>query len=363
MMKNLNEQLERIEKLFNYKVGVLISEQETPILQNISDENVGLTYLITAGANNNPMRSETLNKFQGFPVPKNVKPNDVYLYEIKLSDALNDDFSKAKILNKLDEKNKDQIIFGDQSIINTGTIRIPINQNTVNQTIKVSGNGALVLSRAMNEYNEINKLGGMMILELSAKKLYSNKVSLEELGITQPNLIAKVNSVLNGLIYQLNNDKGKTELDPTYENFIVFPDKYWVSIKDLDGKTIFSNTKWSDKISNFKGTIDRSNFKSKLNIISKTIKTDIITPGLNQLMDTVSSFISEKLPTIPKDILDKFILFVNNIIKSTDDKINVEYIKKYIETNSYTKKEIIKIMNTQKPEIKNSDNKYKEGHG
>ena len=80
MMKNLSEQIERIEKLFNYKVGVLISEQETPILQNTSDDNIGLTYLITAGANNNPMRSETLNKFQGFPVPKNVKPNDVYLY-------------------------------------------------------------------------------------------------------------------------------------------------------------------------------------------------------------------------------------------------------------------------------------------
>ena len=222
-MDSLNEQINRIKQLFNYKVGVLVNEQEIPTIQDTKEKVGDLTYLIMAGASNVPMRSETLHNNQGFPLPKGSTNMDVYLYQIKLSDALNDDFSKAIVISKVSEKNRDQIIFGDKSIINKGSIRIPINQNTINQTIKVSGNGALVLSRAANFYPK--KLDGIMILELSSKELYGNRVLLDELGVTKPNLVAKANSMLNGLIFYLNNEKGKSQLDSRHVNFIDYPDE------------------------------------------------------------------------------------------------------------------------------------------
>ena len=360
-MKNLNEQIERINSISNYQVGVTITEQEKSVKSN--EITGGLTFLITAGASNKPMRTEALHNEQGFPLPKDSTSMDVHLYEVRLSDALNDDFSKSIILGKVNEKNKDQIIFEGESLINKGVIRIPINQETINKTIKVSGNGGLVLSRAANEYKLIKKLGGLMILELSANKLYSNHTSIESLGITQSNLIAKTNSTLNGLIYQLNNDSGKSELDSRLINYEEYPDKYWVSIKDLNDKIVPINIKWSDKISLFKNTVDQNNYKTKYNIISKVVKDEIISPGLEQLSSTVSKFLGENLPTIPNDIINQFVTSLNKIIKSTNNQLTVDYIKNYFETNSYSKKETNPVRKTPKPEIKTSDTKYKEGQG
>lgn len=361
--KNLNEQIERINNLFNYEVGVVITEQQTPEVKVTPENNPGLSYFITAGASNTPMRSVTLNKNQGFPLPKDATSTDVYMYEIKLSDALNDNFSVATILNKVDDKKRDQIIFGNESIVNTGTIRIPINQTTINQTIKVSGNGALVLSRASNEYQKIKKLGGMMSLELSAKQLYSNYVSIESLGITQPNLISKANSLLSGLIYQVNNDTGKSELDPRLTPYQTYPDQFWISTKDLNGKVIPANIKWSDKINQFKNTIDKSNYKSKYDAIAKAIKADIISPALNQLPSTVAKFLSTNFPSLPKDILDQIVVSLNTTIKSTDDKLNVQYIKKYFDDWSYVKSTEGTKSSTPTPKVKTTDTKYKEGQG
>ena len=357
-MKNLNEQIERINQLSNYEVGVVINEQQTT-----PEKNSGLSYFITAGASNVPMRSVTLSKNQKFPLPKDTKSTDVYLYEIKLSDALNDNFSVATVLNKVDEKNRDQIIFGNESIVNSGVIRIPINQSTINQTIKVSGNGALVLSRVSNEYQKIKKLGGMVALELSSKELYSNYTSIETLGVTQPNLISKANSTLNGLIYQLNSETGKSELDPRLTTYQSFPDQFWVSIKDLSGKIIPTNIKWSDKVNPYKNTIDKSNYKTKYNTIVKVIKTDIITPGLNQLPSTVSKFLTTNFPSLPKDILDQFVVSLNTIIKSTDDQLSVQYIKNYIDNWSYVKTSEGTKSPTPTPNVKTVDTKYKEGQG
>jgi hypothetical protein len=362
-MKNLNEQIERMNRLFEYKVGIVISEQQTPEVKSTPEKNSRLGYFITAGASNTPMRSVTLSKNQKFPLPKDAKPTDVYMYEIKLSDALNDNFSVATVLNKVDEKNRDQIIFGNESIVNTGTIRIPINQSTINQTIKVSGNGALVLSRATNDYQLLKKLGGIMALELSAKELYSKTISVETLGVTQQNLVAKANSTLSGLIYQLNNETGKSELDPNLTKYQSFPDQFWVSIKDLSGKVIPANIKWSDKINSYKNTLDKSNYKSKYGTIAKVIKTGIITPGLNQLPSTVSKFLSTNFPSLPKDILDQFVVSLNTIIKSTDDQISVEYIKKYFDDWSYVKTSGGVKSPTPTPGVKTTDTKYKEGQG
>lgn len=364
-MKNLNEQIERINRLFDYKVGVTISEQQTqaPGTKPATEKPQGLTYMITAGASNTPMRSVTLNKNQKYPLPKDAKPTDVYLYELKLSDALTRNFSNATVLNKVDEQNKDQIIFGTESIINTGSIRIPINQSTYNQTIKVSGNGALVLARASNEYQNIKKMGGVMILELSAKELYSTSFSVETLGVTQNNLVAKANSVISGLIYQVNNQKGKSELDPRLSNFQNFPDQYWVSILDLTGKVIPVNIKWSDKINPFKNTIEKSNYKKTYSTICKSIKNDIIDPGLNQLPGRVSEFLSTNFPSVPKDVVDQFVVSINGVIKSTADQLSVNYIKDYFDKFSYT--ETVKGVERKspKPAVKTSDTDYKEGKG
>jgi hypothetical protein len=360
-MDSLNEQINRIKQLFNYKVGVLINEQEISTIQNTKEKVGDLTYLIMAGASNVPMRSETLHNNQGFPLPKGSTSMDVFLYEIKLSDALNDDFSKATIINKVSEKNRDQIIFGEKSITNKGSIRVPINQNTINQTIKVSGNGALVLSRAVNFYPK--KLDGILILELSSKELYGNRVSLDELGITKPNLIAKANSTLNGLIYYLNNEKGKSQLDNRHVNFIDYPDKHWVSIKDLNNKIIPINNKWTDKLTSFKSTIDQDNYKIKYKLVTKVIKDNIITPGLNGVLSRVSKLISDNFPTIPNDIVEQFTFSINNIIKATDDFLSAEYIKKYLEGNSYTKSESGEKKETPKPSFKTTEIKYKEGEG
>lgn len=357
-MRNLNEQIERINRLFEYKVGVTISEQENP-----AQDTGGLSYIITAGASNVPMRAVTLNKNQNFPIAKDVKPNDVYLYEISLADALNDDFSKAKILNKVDEKNRDQIIFGNQSIINSGTIRIPINQSTINQSIKVSGNGALVLSRVANEYKDIKKMGGVMILELSSKELYSTTFSLEKLGITQQALKNKTNSLLYGLIYMLNNAKGQSQLDPTAVKFKDFPDRQWVSIKDLDGNIIPLNVKWSDKIANYKNSVDLSNYKTKYDALSKVIKNEIITPGLNQLPNTVSSYLSTKFTSLPKDLIDQFTSSLNPVIKKANDELSVAYVKNYFDNVAYKKSEEGETKKSETPGVKSTETKYQVGKG
>ena len=362
-MDSLNEQINRIKQLFNYKVGVLINEQEISTIQNTKEKVGGLTYLIMAGASNVPMRSETLHNNQGFPLPKGSTNMDVYLYQIKLSDALNDDFSKAIVISKVSEKNRDQIIFGDKSIINKGSIRIPINQNTINQTIKVSGNGALVLSRAANEYLPIKKLGGMAILELSSNNLYSDRIWLDELGITQHNLVAKANSTLNGLIYQLNDSVGKSKLDPQHKNFNDFPNKFWVSIKDFDNKIIPMNVNWDEKIKSFKETINITNYKTKYGVVAKIIKNEIISPGLKEIIPILSNLISSKFSSIPNDIIKQFITSINNIVNSTDNYLSYDYIKNYMVNNSYTNSTPGDKKMTPKPTIKTSEIKYKEGQG
>jgi len=245
--------------------------------------------------------------------------------------------------------------------VNTGSIRIPINQNTINQKIKVSGNGALVLSRAANEYP--NKLGGIMILQLSAKQLDSGIVMLEKLGIGQNNIVALFNSTLDGLVYQMSNETGKKQVDPRFAKYVNFPNVYWGAIKDFSGSFIPVNIDWSEKINQYKNTLDSSNYKTKYDEISKVIKNEILVPGLNQLPTSVKNLILTNYPSIPKDLVDQFLVSLNNTIKTTNDYLSSQYIKNYFDKYVYVTSRAGESKPGQKPEIKSTETKYKEGKG
>jgi hypothetical protein len=116
-------------------------------------------------------------------------------------------------------------------------------------------------------------------------------------------------------------------------------------------------------LSSFKGTIDQDNYKIKYKLVAKTIKNNIIRPGLNDVIPRVSKLITDNFPTIPSGIVNQFSISINNIIKATDDFLNVEYIKKYLEENSYVKSKTGEKKETPKPSFKTTEIKYKEGEG
>lgn len=170
--------------LLNYSVWKKLFEQST-------STGGAIDFLCVGGAVVNPILDAELHRNHGYPLAKDTTPTDMHMYTVNMRDFAKHDFTKAVI----GEKVKDAIIeFDGNRITNSGKIAIEWNAQNMNKTIKVSGNGALVLHRAGEQLLKIgdkaNKTG-VIVLELSAPTRYSNLWLINSFGVDAQSLIAR----------------------------------------------------------------------------------------------------------------------------------------------------------------------------
>lgn len=311
--------------ILNYSDFKKLNEQS-------SNPGSPIDFAITAGANNVPMSDETLNKNQGYPA--GIDKSTATLYEMTLLSAMLGKFSLAKPVGTLGKEEADQIIFNGKQIKTAGKIEIEYNNENLNKKIRVSGNGALVLARAYNEFNEIYKgknkkdAAGILVLELSAKSLYSNRWSIISTGLDIATLKAKLNGKVSLATVAMLDKNGKKDLVDSGKNISGYTiedleNNYAPSISKIDNggnRTIVKvpsipvNTTFNKKYGMYSADELLSNTNKNIRI---QIKKSVIDPGLDALANYIPTFFTNELvgldPTYVNRMTSKVVNNITNL--------------------------------------------------
>lgn len=289
---------------------------------------IPLDFMVYASTDITKVSDSRLNEEHGYPMPKENTKDSSSIYELSLREALYGYFNKARIVGKTNGI-KDSITFEGSDISENGTIELSWNTKSINNKIRVSGNGALVLTRmhdAASGQEVKREQTGSLILQLGLPVLktddnrYAKFFSIAKSGLEITDVIAKINILTQTALRAICDDETKATLttiatedwnEQTYSNTAPFSVKYTAAGKV---KKAYPARKVNSALSTYLGKYNKEKLISKsgspspeLRTVAKLVKQSYIDPGLSNLSAYLLPFFSKEFSELPKNVITRLI--------------------------------------------------------